>query len=478
MSKIKLVNKNGKIVGIDPDTGNEVPVEVDDLAATTLITESSPRVDIRAFGAVGDGSTDDTNALRDAVDAAVPNGCLHIPTDMTLRLSGTVDIDLGLPDDEIANENPSSLTNFSLICRGAIKPDSGVDPAIEIHNGAGAYVSLRVSGGGDPSSPTANRALEVRDMLGGYYEGVGRNYEGVLINVNDGDHFTGYVTLGRVLAIECGQAILLDESGTSESTVGFGEIENVWDYNPVKALESSWSDVSINQYENFVGDRTTQGVVLSGTSVWIDKLAVGGSASVTNLDVSVNRLAANMIYANQGLNGVDITGSNKVNANIWIRNPSSTGLFWDGSFDDSDVWLCVDGAGTRGIFGVGAHGGNRTRISGKVINSGDGTQPAIDFENSNIDLTLDEVTLNNNNVTSDVDCPIDTGIDIIGGDITDISTGNVRTFNYIRGGGPSGGVDLGATAGNYIGEFAVSDGSTKTADKLYRWDGSAWNLVA
>lgn len=40
MSDIKLVNKKGKIVGIDPETGNEVPIELGDAISDSLNTES------------------------------------------------------------------------------------------------------------------------------------------------------------------------------------------------------------------------------------------------------------------------------------------------------------------------------------------------------------------------------------------------------------------------------------------------------
>lgn len=39
MAEIKLVNKNGKIVGIDPSTGDEVPIELGDAVADSLRTD-------------------------------------------------------------------------------------------------------------------------------------------------------------------------------------------------------------------------------------------------------------------------------------------------------------------------------------------------------------------------------------------------------------------------------------------------------
>jgi parallel beta-helix repeat protein len=55
MSDIKLVNKNGKIVGIDPETGNEVPIELgdavaDSLSAGDLYNDQLPDVVIKRDG--------------------------------------------------------------------------------------------------------------------------------------------------------------------------------------------------------------------------------------------------------------------------------------------------------------------------------------------------------------------------------------------------------------------------------------------
>jgi hypothetical protein len=45
------------------------------------------------------------------------------------------------------------------------------------------------------------------------------------------------------------------------------------------------------------------------------------------------------------------------------------------------------------------------------------------------------------------------------------------------GGAEVDGLDLGSVSGTYIGQIGVSDGSTNSAGKLYRWDGGAWNSV-
>jgi len=73
MTDIKLINENGVIKGIDPETGEEVPVSFDELSTDQLSLTGAIH-DIRDFGAVGDGSTDNTQAIQDAINQADSNG--------------------------------------------------------------------------------------------------------------------------------------------------------------------------------------------------------------------------------------------------------------------------------------------------------------------------------------------------------------------------------------------------------------------
>lgn len=67
---------------------------------TNILTVKSflnaQHVDVRAFGVVGDGVTDDAAALQSAVDAASANAKLFIPQGMTLLLGSTVTISRSL----------------------------------------------------------------------------------------------------------------------------------------------------------------------------------------------------------------------------------------------------------------------------------------------------------------------------------------------------------------------------------------------
>ncbi|ADQ69135.1 glycosyl transferase [Halogeometricum borinquense DSM 11551] len=71
MVDIELKNEDGKIVGYDSN-GNKIPIrfgetEHDSVTTEVSHTKQDPVVNVKAWGAKGDGSTNDTQAIRDAL---------------------------------------------------------------------------------------------------------------------------------------------------------------------------------------------------------------------------------------------------------------------------------------------------------------------------------------------------------------------------------------------------------------------------
>lgn len=102
MTDIKLINENGVIKGIDKATGNEVPVEFDDLKAGKTTTESLwSDSDVLVYGTSGelikkiDGSG--SNVLTDAYNAVNGACSIHLPatqiTESTGQIGGATDTD-------------------------------------------------------------------------------------------------------------------------------------------------------------------------------------------------------------------------------------------------------------------------------------------------------------------------------------------------------------------------------------------------
>jgi hypothetical protein len=314
MSTAGLATLAGCTVGEsdDPDTlettSSGTPGDVRE------VTKESPLVDVRAYGVVGDGETDDAAALQRAVDAATPHGVLYVPSDLVVRFESPIDIDLG-----IEGEAPFETANrFAFICEGALRPAGGLGNAITLKNGLEPYVSLRVDGGGSVTEPLdggagaiadTDTALRVTGVRGGYVEGFANRYGGTVVTFDSTVGNTANSSIGFLKAYDCGQAILF------RNVYGLGGIGNVWDRQPIRcpAFVQSW-DISLNQYENIVADtnaRTpSQGLRFDTSgSIWIDKLALGGSSP--HLDsllafqscegAQVNTLFAN-VAANTGVN--------------------------------------------------------------------------------------------------------------------------------------------------------------------------------
>jgi hypothetical protein len=315
--------ENNQLFGPVNAAGNDL-TNIGAASAEDVVTEDTPFADVRAFGAVGDGVTDDTQAVQDAADAASQHGVLYVPKDFVCRITSTVDIDLGLSDSGIDTEELDEQTRFRLLCDGAFKFDNP-DPGIHLHNGLGPQVFIRMEGGGDPSNPVAQRGLRVSSMMGGYYNGVAHEYEGEVFSFDPGSaNNISMQSVGRLLAFSCGRSI---DTGTSS---GWGEIGDIWDKDPAEGPIFRAADLSLNQYEN-VADRTNSPVTFSGPHQWIDKVAVGGSttADLMKLDgANESRFNTILAYAGNG-NGLVIDSSSAIYFNLITELIEDAGLVID-----------------------------------------------------------------------------------------------------------------------------------------------------
>jgi len=93
--------------------GGERPLQL--VQAHTIRTVGSPRVDVAAFGAVGDGVTDDTAALQAAMDSPARGGIVAFEPGRAYRISDTVVVDVAKVRG-IEGNNARVVTREDIVC--------------------------------------------------------------------------------------------------------------------------------------------------------------------------------------------------------------------------------------------------------------------------------------------------------------------------------------------------------------------------
>lgn len=261
-----------------------------------IATKNTPVVDVRAYGVVGDGETDDGAALQRAVDAATPRGVLYIPPEVDLYFNQPIDVNL----EQISPTPGENAPPFAFVCDGTLRPAPGLAEGILIHDGLFPYVSVRVDGGGS----LGDVAIDITDTYGGYFEGFASNYGGTVYRLRRIEALIGLMwSIGHLQTEGCGQALALD------NVAGMGELEYVHDVDSVHLPTLRATDLSIN-YCKCIADpvRTTQGMLIAGgPSVWVDTLVIEGTREITNLTLEDNFMYFNRLETTGGATGVRIS---------------------------------------------------------------------------------------------------------------------------------------------------------------------------
>lgn len=337
--------------------GEAAPVE--SIAVEDLVTKGTPVVDVRAYGVVGDGETDDAEALQRAVDEATPHGVLYIPADLRVRLEDTVTINLDEGRDGEQNR-------FSFLCEGALTPAPGIGTAIHVVGGFAPYVFARVEGGG---KDLEDSAFHVEGNRGGCFEGWAKDYAGRVFFFEGSATYT----VGNLRTWDCGQSIHCLAASP------MGEIRDVFDIRPTRAPEfDRTSDISINQYENFVDEDSEKGMVFNRcVSVWVDKIAVGGPMSAPQIEFheTIN-IHANSIFVNDGEDDGLVTDRiRRANMRVFARD-NEVGLrhVVGSTIGANSIYLTARLNDSEGLL-VEPHDGGTTpdsfhQFSGYVTNNG------------------------------------------------------------------------------------------------------------
>jgi len=236
---------------------------------------------VLAYGVVGDGETDDTEALQRAVDAAIPQGVVYVPANCHVRITDVVDANI--------DENTAERSRFNMKFDGALKPEAG--GRVHIQNGNSAIVDARVQGGsGDVDEDCAFRFTS---LTSSWVNAWGENYPGTILRFDQAGQERGGVStmsIGQVRSLWCGRSVYMGPGPDDEEwgfMGGYGQVGDVWEHCPEKAFTAiQTNDLCIDQYENYVDEHNEQGVLLEHcNALWVDKMLIGGNAPVPLAEV-------------------------------------------------------------------------------------------------------------------------------------------------------------------------------------------------
>jgi len=385
---------------------------------------SRPWCDVTEYGAVGDGVTDDSDAIQAAVNDATPNGVLYLPYGHIFRLESTVDIDLGLSDTEIINEDPDNQTQFDIIGNGSIKP-VGQIVGIHIHHGSEPRAFVRVEGGGDSSNVKNCVAVKVTDMLGGRFSAQGLHYEGRVLQFLPGGTTAYYVSVPFIHTNRCGQAL------HAYDLVGFGDIGMGWDHNSVYGPQIDAVDVQIGTWDCSYEDRTQEAMKIGGDAVFANSIEIGKKPELAMVELTGGSKYDLNIYNYNS--GVALTNTGKVtDANITINSSGVAGRELDlqAAVETSKIEVTSRDGGSN-VVRANAPLSDVT-ISGTAKNGGYGStpekQPCIllrDYDHSNV--MIDDFQINSGSYTEDLSVPSASDVRVSNSNINSIA-GDVKTL--------------------------------------------------
>ncbi len=277
-------------------------------------------VNVKDFGAVGDGVHDDTQAVQNAFNSMgfQPTGKLYFPRG-TYKITQTLDFNLGHFEASDDGNVQVIAGTFAIEMDGVLSPQPGIGPAIFIYSGYYPHIQVKAYGGGQ----SGDKLVKAEDLLGPYFDISAQLYMGTLL-YSDGSgvpNATGtlrctLVNGGRVIAEHCGQALSLANYN------GFGTLDAIWDDTPSSgSVINNLGDLTILSYENAVNASlsTPSLLIESSYSIHLDKVALGTSVPIDYLLEIVNCNIGNFATG-VGINEVFLQGGGQAQVGLWANN--------------------------------------------------------------------------------------------------------------------------------------------------------------
>jgi hypothetical protein len=280
-------------------------------------TSTPEGINVKAFGAKGDGVTDDTQSIINAFNAAKSAGApLYFP-----QSSGTYHITQPLTFD--AGGNPLFVR-----MDGQIQPSAGIGTALTIKNVRGGDFTLRVYGGGSSSDV----AFAINNVQHCTFEVYGRYFAGTVWNV------TGHPSTNdecntctvKVLSTKtCGRALIHGPSTAINGIIinGFGAYIDVWDDNSANgSIFQNCGDVTIVHFENYFNNPSDTALTFNNCDgIHMGMILLGGRANW------MMTIEGGLLNGTYNIEKLYLLGQDQVIANV--TPPTTNGLLVAGPAD-------------------------------------------------------------------------------------------------------------------------------------------------
>ena len=212
---------------------------------------------VKEFGAVLDGKTDDAPAILTAFEAMKvkghPFGTLLIPG--VAQIGSTLDFNGGYRNTTSEGQwSAGAGEDFRVIVTGAIRPKPGIGVAVHLHALRNAYTDIRFDRGGK----TGDVGLLCEDLDLCDIGVSATDFAGTVLKSDASGDPTKRIRstkIRQVYASNCGQAVFW------KAIEAFGSFEFIWDRNCVEGSHfEDCADVTIQYFENFSPGTQTVGL--------------------------------------------------------------------------------------------------------------------------------------------------------------------------------------------------------------------------
>ncbi len=322
------------------DTGDRNVAKIKDTAGKVHEIAYAPWVDVRTYGAMGDGVTDDTAAIQNAITAALANKIGHV-----LVPAGTY-----LCTSQITIPGACFISGVASGMAGGVNANANAFPTI-IHNFSGDMFVFNAANGGVQISGGGLDSLRLVQAFGSTSDGVPRG-RAVKVAATDDNHVPQWIRLSCLIIEEAGKspwtwAIDMDGSACSVLTQGNARISEVSSHTgtgalgavrlfcvgSVKLLACEFHNSQANVIINGTAGKETIGVQLIGGDAETIQMDYCGTVAIDGGTYSLVTTTAHCLAP------ISICGANLSNPFVDTSGTQAAGAWWyDGTTLSNGAW--------------------------------------------------------------------------------------------------------------------------------------------